>query len=369
MKLRPWALPCAVLLWVAGCGNPPDLVLGVREVGLIPDPPGAGGRDVGFSVKFGGHSVWIFGDTFFADAAADGYRWRSSGWSYTDDLDASDGLTGWTHAVDGNGKPLQLLPHTAAEQAFDDAHNGTPCPAANDCGARRTPSPGAVVVDEPSGRALVFYSKEATEPSGSYSFQAQGSSVATWASPAQPAVRPAVRPELTDPTLLFTSEEPPFGAAAVVAGDKLYAYACPGGSLSNPCRVGRAPLASALDRSAWSFYAGSDWSSDLSAASAVFEGAPLFTVHYSPYLGKYVAFYLVPLGTDMALRTADRPEGPWSDAEHFGQALPALDGTWDYALAAHPELARDGGRIEYLSYFRPGTFLDGTIHLLEVTLR
>jgi len=152
-------------------------------VGLVPDPPGASGRDVGFSARFAGHSVWIFGDTFLAAPAADGYRWRSTTWSSTDDGDGSDGLSAWTHAVGFDGKPLALLPHTFAEQSFDDAHNGDACPAMQDCGARHTPWPGAFVVDPSSGRALVFYQDEETGPPLPQ-FRSVGTSIATWASPA-----------------------------------------------------------------------------------------------------------------------------------------------------------------------------------------
>jgi hypothetical protein len=367
------AFALAALLLLLGCGNsgaPAGVtVLSVKEVGTVPDPPGCGGRDVGFSARFGGHSTWIFGDTFFADASADGYHWRSNTWSYTDETDASTGLGGWVHGLGADGKPLQLVPQTADEQAFDDAHNGSPCPAGSDCGARHTPWLQDFVVDPATGTALVFYTKEYTEPTGSFAFTGEGTSIATWASPSAPAVRPAVQPGASDPTLLFTVDEPPWGAAALVANTTLYAYACPGGSLSNPCRVARVPMDHALDRASWEFWNGSAWVSDWHSAVSVFDGAPLMTVHFSEHLNKFLAIYLVPLRTDMALRTADHPEGPWSAEQRFGTAAPALDGSWDYALASHHEFAIDGGRVEYLSYFQPGKFLDGVVHLVEVTLQ
>jgi hypothetical protein len=363
--MRVSLLPCVLVL--AACSSDP--ALSVREVGLIADPPGTSGRDVGFSASFGGHSVWIFGDTFFADASADGYHWRASTWSFTDDTHASNGLDGWTHGTGADGKPLALLPHTADEQAFNDAHNGDPCAAGDHCGARHTAWPASFVVDPSTGSALIFYSKEETEPTGPYSFRGAGTSIATWAAPDGPAVRPVVRPDLADPTVLFPEEELTLGAAALVDGGDLYAYACPGGELTAPCTLARAPVASALDRSAWTFYSGSDWTVDWHGAEPIFEGAPLMSVHKSPYLGQFVAFYMIPLTSNMAMRTAPRPEGPWSAEERFAEAAPAQDGNWDYALAAHPELAREGGRVEYLSYYQPGTFLNGTIHLLEATYR
>src|SRR5262245_15262307 len=149
-----------VLVLGIGCSPklPPSvLVASVRDIGFIPDAPGTTGRDVGFSVPFMGRAVWVFGDTFFADAAADGYHWRASTWSATTDSDPRDGLSGWAHALGADGKPLALLPHTAAEQAYNDAHNGATCPARADCGARRTVWPAAVVADPARSRVLVFY--------------------------------------------------------------------------------------------------------------------------------------------------------------------------------------------------------------------
>jgi hypothetical protein len=350
--------------------TPTAHIASMHEIGIVPDAPGSSGRDVGFSVRFGGHSVWVFGDTFFAEAAADGYHWRASSWSWTDDADASDGLDGWHHALGADGKPLALIPHTADEQAFDDAHNGDPCSAGSHCGARHTAWPAAVVAD-PARGALVFYSKEETEPTGSYSFKGVGSSIAVWPSPDAPAQRVAVAngPDPADPTELFSADEPPWGAAALVDAGTLYAYACPGGGLSAPCWIARVPLANALDRLAWRFFDGKDWVADWRAGAKIFEGAPLMSVHFSEDLGRFVAFFLVPLGTSLAMRTAPRPEGPWSTAEAFGEGAAAGDGNWDYGLAAHHELAREGGRVEYLSYFQPGSFLNGKVHLIEVTWR
>jgi hypothetical protein len=46
---------------VPGCSSAPSVlaVSSVRELGLVPNPPGASGRDSGMSARFGGHSVWL----------------------------------------------------------------------------------------------------------------------------------------------------------------------------------------------------------------------------------------------------------------------------------------------------------------------
>lgn len=355
----------AVTAALVACGSKPNIQPPtIREIGLIPNAPNTSGRDVGFSARIHGHDAWIFGDTFFAQPDANGYQWRSSTWAYTDDTDAGDGLDGWTQALGADGKPLQLLPHTTDEQAFNDAHNGNPCQAGSDCGARHTPWPGSMVVDPRSGDRLIFYELEYTELGSS--FHAVGSSIAVWSDVTAPARRPVVRPGTTHPTLLFGAAEPTWDDAALVDGDDVYVYACTGPAASAGCLIARAPVDAALRRDAWRFYTGSAWVADWTSAKPIFSGAPLMSVHYSPYLGQFVALYMVPLTSTMALRTAPRPQGPWSGEMRFAAAEPpphAAD--WDYGLLAHPELAR--GAREYLSYFRPGTFLDGTIHLVELT--
>lgn len=105
-----------------------------------------------------------------------------------------------------DGKPLVLLPHTADEQAFDDAHNGTPCPVGSDCGARHTAWPASAVVNPATGQALVFYQKENTEPGGVVRQQ--------WllhrhlAKPRGTCGASPLRPELADPTVMFPDGEP-----------------------------------------------------------------------------------------------------------------------------------------------------------------
>jgi hypothetical protein len=196
---------------------------------------------------------------------------------------------------------------------------------------------------------------------------ATGHSIATWPSPAAPATRPEVNAVPSDPTMLFGADEPSWGDGALIDSGNLYAYACEGGGLSAPCKLARVPVDRALDRSQWTFWNGAAWVVDWHAAKSVFSGGPLGSVHFSPYLQKFVAYYVTPLKNTLNLRTAPRPEGPWSDELSFGEGSAALDFTWDYGLMAHPELARNGGKNEYLSYFQPGKFLDGVIHLVEVT--
>ncbi|MPN01524.1 hypothetical protein SDC9_148733 [bioreactor metagenome] len=78
---------------------------------------------------------------------------------------------------------------------------------------------------------------------------------------------------------------------------------------TDPVRAGA--LRRGRRRSQWEFYAGDNrWSKLTQDAVPLFDGAPMLSVHWNEYLGKYLAFYTVPLADRVVCRTADRPEGP-----------------------------------------------------------
>ncbi|NUP11260.1 MAG: DUF4185 domain-containing protein [Polyangiaceae bacterium] len=343
MRVQSWLIACLVL---ASCHDTPNLVASVNDIGTVPNPPTASARDVGFSVRMGDRSVWVFGDTLFSEPAADGFQWRSSTWSWTE----VGRLGPFTDALGSDGKSLQLLPHTADELAFNVEHRSEP--------RRHTPWPQALVSN--GERAVVFYTNMVTGPDGPWDFKSTSGSVATWDNADKPAER--IEPAL------FSDQEPDWGAAAVLVNGDIFVYACQGG-LTKPCKLARVPFDAATDRAAYRFYDGESWSVDWHDAEAIFDGAPLFSVHHSAYLDRFVAIYMEPGGNQMRLRTASAPEGPWSEATGFGDGMKPDDGAFDYALIAHPELARDDGAVEILSYTRPSGFLRQETRLVELRWR
>ena len=63
----------------------------------------------------------------------------------------------------------------------------------------------------------------------------------------------------------------------------------------------------ALRREAWQFFAGNArWSTDWKDALPVMNAAPILTVHWNGYLGKYLAVYSTPLENSISIRTAER---------------------------------------------------------------
>jgi len=180
-------LPLA--LGVSGCGlssgksssdsgSAPNLTVGnVTDLGTIPPNPHILGRDGGYSAVFQGYSVWLYGDTFLAIPNAEDFTLISDSWSYTKDLNAQDGITGFQERLDSVGAPTMILPETPDEQAYNAAHNSNRCQQ-QPCGARWALWPGSIVVDPVSGNALIFYSLVSALP-GNFNFQAVGNSVAT----------------------------------------------------------------------------------------------------------------------------------------------------------------------------------------------
>lgn len=93
------------------------------------------------------------------------------------------------------------------------------------------------------------------------------------------------------------------------------------------------------------------------------------TVAWNDAVGAFLAVYSAPISSDILFRPAPAPEGPWSEARLLFQGLPPTNAdSWVYSGLAHPELARDGGLRQYVSYFRETGFLAGEIRLVEVTL-
>lgn len=359
-----------------GCGAPSGSVPGlsivsVTDLGVLPVNPEVLGRDGGYSALFQGVSVWLYGDTFLAKPNAEDFTLISDSWSYTSDLNAQHGITGFQERLDSAGAPTMILPETPTEQAFNAAHNSNNCQQ-QPCGARWALWPSSVVVDPASGHALVFYMLVSALP-GNFNFQAIGNSVATWQSLQGQPQRPTINPPVVagHPDLLFNENEPSFGSAALISGGMLYVYGCglPTSGTDKGCRLGRVNPASVLDRSAWTYYAGNgNWSSMIGNAVSVFTGDNILSVAWNNYLGQYIAVYSAPLSQNVMMRTSPNPEGPWSgEATAFTAMQPAQGNVYD--AHAHPEYDSNGGQTIYVTYSRstPAAFTS-EIRLVSIEL-
>ncbi len=82
------------------------------------------------------------------------------------------------------------------------------------------------------------------------------------------------------------------------------------------------------------------------------EGIP--SIHWNPFLGKFLAICSREVDARVAIRFADHPEGPWSDAGMIEVDTLHSGPRWIWTTwgLGHPELARHGGRTEYMTYWR-----------------
>ena len=220
---------------------------------------------------------------------------------------------------------------------------------------------------------MIFYQLVYAVP-GNFNFQGIGNSVAIWSSFQNQPQRPTFNPPIVDghPDLMFNQNQPSFGATALIADGTVYAYGCGLHTfgLDKGCRLGRVDPGKVQDIAAWTYYAGDGlWSSRMDDAISVFSGDDILSVAWNGYLKKYVAIYSTPFSQDVMLRTALRPEGPWSDERKlFTAEQPASGNVYD--AHAHPEYDRNGGQTIYVTYSRATAQLfTSEVRLVQVTLQ
>jgi hypothetical protein len=343
----------------------------VTDLGTIPTNPDIVGRDGGYSALFQGNSVWLYGDTFLANPNTDGRTLISDSWSFTTDLTAQSGITGFNERLDSSGAPAMLLQETTVEHAFNQAHNGNSCQQ-QPCGERWALWPMSIVVDPASNQAFVFYMLIFAKP-GAFNFQGYGSSVAIWQNLQALPQRPEFNPPIVadHPDVMFGQSEPSFGTAALVNNGTLYVYGCqfPDDGADEGCRLGKVAPDNVADRNAWTFYTGtSQWSANDQDAIPVFTGSSIVSVSWNNFLQRFVAVYSKPFSQDVMMRTAQNPEGPWSaEITAFTAMQPSQGNVYD--AHAHSEYDSNGGQTIYVTYSRSTGSFSSEVRLVSLQLK
>jgi serine/threonine protein kinase len=308
------------------------------------------------SVTMGSRSVWIF-QSLLSWSGRPVMKWGVR-------LESSpEGFRVRESSASLEAKPFLGL--TETESAFNTDHLLENC-AGDDCQSAWSLFVRSATADPVHNRALITYSKDLLDFSGRPKHA--GTSLAVWQDPEAPADRVKIRPDSAEPALMFGADEPEWGSAALTGDGLLYSYACSEtskGKKTSTCLLAKVPLDRALDREAWQFYTGAGWNADWRRARPVLrlDGAGTLAVHWNAYLKKYLAICTSPVEGRIRLRVASRPEGPWSESL---VGLDLLEGrpSMAYAGMGHPELARDDGRIEYVTYFG-----DGRLRVLEIEFK
>lgn len=343
----PLVFCCAVVL-LAACDSEPSgpgtpvtpVVASATELGPIGAPPNVTARDAGISARVGDRVFWLFADTIFNPASVDGTNGRSSTAAYA----PLGSPLATTEPTDARGAPAQAVPFTADEAAYNAANAPT----------RVALWPGGIL-PTPTG-ALAFNHKLIVRP-GLFDYEHRGVEMAEFGAGETVGTRAGT---------LFTPAEPLF-LSPLVSDGYVYLYGLVVIDGSRGIGVARAPLAQVRDRSAYRTWDGSAWSASLATAATLFTSVPgAVSVSWNAHLGRFIAVSSFALSNRVVMRTAERPEGPWSTPQDLFTGMTPGDGV-DYAGEQHPELAEDGGRVIYVSYYRPESFLRGALRLVRVT--
>lgn len=336
----------------------------------------AWGRDAGNSGQVGDRIVWIFGDTL----TPSGLRTATAGWANVRNPFSLE------EAVDKNNAPYSFFPFTAEEVAFNEAHAQPPfccfvyescplddryckCPPDTDCAQRIAMWPGDVF-EVSDGKAIVYYDSFVIGVAA-FDFRRRGTGLAKFEEGSYVSARIL---EDDSPLSIFAADEPPFSTGLLVeeAGEPtIYLFAA---TNRTGCfvdiLVSRVKLTRAADRDAYTFWNGTGWVGDVDAARPILEGIQggLGSVMWNDYLGLYLSGFsdLCTGGSEFVLRTAPRPEGPWSEPLQIDlSALAATSSS--YAGMLHPELGNRQHLV--ISFYAPNGAFAGELRLALLTLR
>jgi hypothetical protein len=139
------------------------------------------------------------------------------------------------------------------------------------------------------------------------------------------------------------------------------------------CYLARVRPEEIEDRSKFSYLSSlrPEWDENLDNAIPIFSGMPNeLSISFNNYLNCYLAVHSVGLTGITVGRTAPHPWGPWSEPIDLWRvstdhANPRPYPKMIYAGKEHPELARDNGKIIYITYIE---FEEYFPHLVEITL-
>jgi hypothetical protein len=171
----------------------------------------------------------------------------------------------------------------------------------------------------------------------------------------------------------WKGDEPGFGVFVDRDDDYVYLW----GSLMTGMYLARVRPESIEDFSAYEYLVGAPtaanpnasprWSTKFEPTAALFDAVPNeMSAAFNRHLGKFVAFHSLHREHKIAMRTAPKITGPWSGPQVVYQPQRVGDNDLIYAAKEHPELARDGGRVVYVTFINSATYVP---QMIELTLR
>jgi hypothetical protein len=171
----------------------------------------------------------------------------------------------------------------------------------------------------------------------------------------------------------WKGNEPTFGVFVERADEYIYLW----GSLATAMHLARTRPESIEDLTSYEYLVDAPtankpdvvprWSKNFQPTAKLFDAVPNeMSAAYNSYLRKHVAFHSLHRENKIVMRTAPSITGPWSEGKVVYRPERLKDTDLIYAVKEHPELARAGGRIMYLTFVNSRTYVP---QLIEVTLK
>jgi hypothetical protein len=305
-----------------------------------------------------GESLWVFGDTvegpFKSIHGLDLSRLRSNTAAVVPRQDASHGIRPFQFLSTPDGKrPRQIVPFAADEDPTMHrlwAIHGV-------CLARRI---------------YLFYHRITLLKGVDVfaNFQLDGMGIAR----AEVGGYQFERLTASDGTREFwKGDQPSFGVFVEQVADYIYLWGC----LQTGMHLARTRPDTLEDLASYEYLVAAPdpnrptveprWAAKFEPTAKLFDSVPNeMSAAFNSHLGRYVAFHSLHRHHKIVMRTAPRITGPWSDGEIAFRPDRIADGDLIYAAKEHPELARDGGRVLYVTFVNSTTYVP---QLIELTLR
>ena len=167
--------------------------------------------------------------------------------------------------------------------------------------------------------------------------------------------------------------EPGFGVFVERANDYIYLW----GSLATGMHLARTRPESLEDLGSYEYLVDAPtegrpnamprWSKEFASTAKLFDSVPNeMSAAYNPHIRKYLAFHSLHRENKIVMRWAPQITGPWNKAQVIYRPERINDTDSFYAVKEHRELARDGGRVLYVTFVNSGTYVP---QMIELTLK
>ena len=311
----------------------------VSETGLVQNPNRSGIiRDGGASAQVGSKILWTFGDTLFNPASVDGVHARSNSAALADPSSPFS----VSEPLDANNAPYQFVPLPSGDVTYN-----TNSGAGDDRYAIWINS----VIPRPAQHdALIYFLRLKISP-GNLNYNLLNTGIATV--PENSTTATVVVPSL------FSASGPLFSGLQFTHDGFTYLSSCTN-AFNTQCALARVPLANALTVGSYQFWNGTMWQSDVAQRSTTLPGKPS---GWSNALQKYIMTYANSFSSDIYIRTADNPVGPWSDAQKIYTAPSNI-----YAVEYHSELEKTDPAGLVLTYYQASSANTQGLHTLRLSL-